>query len=121
MSTLRTPAWFVHPSEVLPLWQASSLGEEPVPHEIPRDVEIVDHVVGLIPESVARENLVFPLADSSDALLVAAAVPVDRETIDKLQFILNRRVLAVPTSSDWIERKLYQHFGPEDRDVDSAG
>ncbi|WP_158265051.1 general secretion pathway protein GspE [Blastopirellula marina] len=50
-------------------------------------------VVELCPESVARENCVFPLREEESALHVVMSNPVDLETIDKLRFILNRQIV----------------------------
>jgi type IV pilus assembly protein PilB len=94
----------------MPVWPESSGDESFVSQEIPHNLEIEDHVVCLIPRSVARENLVLPLTESAEVLLVAAAVPVDRELIDKLQYIVDRRVLVVPTSSEWIRCQLDRHY-----------
>ena len=55
-------------------------------------VEIPDDVVELMPESVARENVVLPLAESDGQLKVLISDPDDVETIEKLRFILNRDV-----------------------------
>jgi type IV pilus assembly protein PilB len=57
-----------------------------------RDVPIPPHVVELVPESVARENAVIPLAEEDGALKVLTSDPFDYETQEKLQFILNRKV-----------------------------
>ena len=57
-----------------------------------RDVPIPPSVVELVPESVARENAVIPLAEEDGALKVLVSDPFDYETFEKLQFILNRKV-----------------------------
>ena len=44
-------------------------------------------VVELVPESVARENVILPYAESDDALKVIAHDPLDLDTFDKLRFI----------------------------------
>lgn len=88
-------------------------------HPIPDSIEIADYILQLIPESVARENFVIPVAESSDALLVAATSPIELEVIEKLQFILNRRILAVPTTKNWIVAQIDKHYGSTD-DADAA-
>src|SRR5688572_23523943 len=55
-----------------------------------KDVPIPPSVVELVPESVARENAVIPLAENDGALKVLVSDPYDYDTIEKLQFILNR-------------------------------
>ncbi|TWT73433.1 Type II/IV secretion system protein [Posidoniimonas polymericola] len=69
-----------------------------------RDVPIPPSVVELVPESVARENYIIPLAEEDDALKVLISDPNDIETIDKLQFILNRKInIALATKESIIE------------------
>jgi len=57
-----------------------------------KEVKIPPHIVELVPESVARENVILPMAEEEDALLVVASDPLDLETFDKLRFILNRKI-----------------------------
>jgi uncharacterized protein (TIGR02996 family) len=52
-------------------------------------------VIELIPESVARENLVLPLVLQDRRLIIAGPEPGNWETIQKLEFILNKDVTAV--------------------------
>ena len=56
------------------------------------EVAIPPSVVELVPESVARENVVLPLAEEDGALKVIVADPDDYPTFEKLRFILNRRI-----------------------------
>ncbi|MEM8733465.1 MAG: type II/IV secretion system protein, partial [Planctomycetota bacterium] len=55
-------------------------------------IRIEDEVIQLVPESVARENSIIPYKDENDVLHVLVSDPFDLETIEKLRFILNRRV-----------------------------
>ncbi|QDT06030.1 Type II/IV secretion system protein [Rubripirellula lacrimiformis] len=65
-------------------------------HKIPyvdlRSVAIADEVIELVPESVARENTVIPFSEEDGALRILIADPFDLETIEKLRFILNRKI-----------------------------
>ena len=65
-------------------------------HKIPfvdlRHERIPDEVIELVPESVARENMVLPYSDVDGALQILIADPFDLETIEKLRFILNRKI-----------------------------
>ncbi|MGI9473132.1 MAG: GspE/PulE family protein [Rubripirellula sp.] len=65
-------------------------------HKIPyvdlRSAQISDEVVELVPESVARENTVLPFSEEDGALRILIADPFDLETIEKLRFILNRKI-----------------------------
>ena len=56
------------------------------------EVTIPEAIIELVPESVARENATLPLAEEEDALKVIVSDPYDIDTIEKLRFILNRRI-----------------------------
>lgn len=56
------------------------------------EVTIPDSIIELVPESVARENAILPLAEEEDALKVIVSDPYDIDTVEKLRFILNRRI-----------------------------
>jgi hypothetical protein len=68
-------------------------------------------VLELIPESVAREHLVLPLALDGDVLTVATPRPHDIAPLDKLRFILNKNVQAVYASEASVKRALNAHYG----------
>ena len=76
-------------------------------------------VVELVPESVARENAVMPLAEEDGALKVLVSDPFDFETFEKLQFILNRKVdIALATRESILEaiNRNYGQMGGESAD-----
>ena len=54
--------------------------------------QIPENVIELMPESVARENVVLPLEVADGRLKVLMSDPADVDTIEKLRFILNRDV-----------------------------
>jgi type IV pilus assembly protein PilB len=84
-----------------------------------RDVPIPPSVVELVPESVARENAVIPLAEEDGALKVLVSDPFDYETFEKLQFILNRKVnIALATRESILEaiNRNYGQMGDESAD-----
>jgi len=57
------------------------------------EVEIPESVIELMPETVARENAVIPLAETgTGGLRILMANPNDVDTIENLRFILNRDV-----------------------------
>jgi uncharacterized protein (TIGR02996 family) len=74
-------------------------------------VTIPPEIIELIPESVARENLVLPLAQNADLLLVALTDFDDIETIQKLQFILNRDIRPVLADRQQIIDAINRHYG----------
>lgn len=77
-------------------------------------------VVEMVPESVARENVVLPLAHENGALRIALADPSDFATIEKLQFILNRDIQPVLALRDQIVEAINRHYGQtETESVDS--
>jgi type IV pilus assembly protein PilB len=78
-------------------------------------------VLELVPESIARENLVFPLDAQDRALLVAAVDPRNFDTAQKLEFILNRDVVLVGAESDDMRNALDREYGQtETESVDSV-
>lgn len=84
-----------------------------------QDVPIPPSVVELVPESVARENAVIPIEESDDALKVCVSNPDDFETIEKLQFILNRKIdIALATKEQILEaiNRNYGQMGDESAD-----
>ena len=84
-------------------------------HKIPyidlRSVQISDEVVELVPESVARENTVLPFSEEDGALRILIADPFDLETIEKLRFILNRKIETVLSSKGAILGAINKYYG----------
>jgi hypothetical protein len=68
-------------------------------------------VIELIPESVARENLVFPLHLVGATLTLAAVNARDLLLRDKLSFILNKDIRLVPAPTDTIRAAIDSHYG----------
>jgi hypothetical protein len=58
--------------------------------------DIPPPVLALIPESVARENLVVPLAFDGETITAAAVNVVDIARADKLRFLLAKNVRLIP-------------------------
>jgi tetratricopeptide (TPR) repeat protein len=83
-------------------------------------VTIPATIIELVPESVARENLVLPLAAAPRGLFIVLSDPADRDTIQKLQFILNRDVHPVLAPREQIVEAINRHYGQtEAESVDS--
>ena len=77
-------------------------------------------VVELIPESVARENFVFPVALEGRSLHVATTDTSDILLRDKLSFIINKDIKFVEYSRADILRAINEHYGrSETESVDS--
>ncbi len=75
------------------------------------EVAIPASVVELVPESVARENIAIPLAESDGTLTVIVSDPMDYETFDKLRFILNRQIEIALAPRDAILDAINRHYG----------
>ncbi|TWU18632.1 general secretion pathway protein GspE [Allorhodopirellula heiligendammensis] len=75
-------------------------------------LSINEFVIELCPESVARENTVIPIREEHGGNLVfAMSNPVDLETIEKLRFILNRRIEIVIGTPDAIVEAINHFYG----------
>jgi type IV pilus assembly protein PilB len=71
-------------------------------------------VIELLPESVARENSIFPLAEAGSVLQVATSDPGDMELQEKLRFILNRDVEMSLAPRQQIVEAINRHYGLSD-------
>ena len=67
-------------------------------------------VIELVPESVARENQVLPIAERDGKLVVRMSDPNDRDTIEKLRFILNREIEVEPGSAQEIQDEINKQY-----------
>ncbi|OHB70796.1 MAG: pilus assembly protein PilB, partial [Planctomycetes bacterium RBG_13_63_9] len=75
------------------------------------EVVIPPSVVELVPESVARENVVLPLSQGDGELTVIVSNPDDYETIEKLRFILNCRIEIALAPRESILEAINRHYG----------
>ncbi len=84
-------------------------------HKIPfvdlREARISEDVIELVPESVARENMVLPYSVEDGALRILIADPFDLETIEKLRFILNRKIETALAPKEAIQGAINQYYG----------
>src|SRR5438876_2303484 len=84
------------------------------------EVPIPASVIELVPESVARENIVLPMAQENGALKIIMSDPNDFETMQKLQFILNKDIQPVLAPREQIIEAINRHYGQtETESVDS--
>jgi type IV pilus assembly protein PilB len=84
------------------------------------EVTIPPAIVELVPESVARENLVLPYALEGSVLKIIMHDPSDFATLEKLQFILQKELLPVLAPRDQIIEAINRHYGQtETESVDS--
>ncbi len=85
-----------------------------------KEITIPPSVVELVPESVARENVVLPMAQEDGALKIIMSDPSDFETQQKLQFILNKDIHPVLAPREQIIEAINRHYGQtETESVDS--
>jgi type IV pilus assembly protein PilB len=83
-------------------------------------VTIAKSVIELVPESVARENMVIPLELDADRLKLITSDPTNYEAIQKLQFILNKDIVTVLAVQDQIQEAINKNYGQsETESVDS--
>jgi hypothetical protein len=75
----------------------------------PDRAPIPPRILRQMPGSVAWECRAIPLADERE-LVVALADAEDRETVEKLRFVLNREIAAVQADRAWIELALARYF-----------
>lgn len=84
------------------------------------EAEIPPSVIGLVPESVARENVVIPYALEDDRLTVVISDPLKYEVLDKLRFIMNREIDVAMAARESIQTAINRHYGQsETESVDS--
>jgi type IV pilus assembly protein PilB len=74
-------------------------------------LEIPRTVIEFVPESVARENFVIPLAVEDDSIRVAVSNAMDYEVLDKLRFVLNKDVQVAVASKESILNAINRHYG----------
>src|SRR5205814_2918258 len=85
------------------------------------DLQIAASVIEMVPESVARENVIIPLAHENGVLKIVVHDPTDYETISKLQFILNKEIQPVLAPKEQIVEAINRHYGQtETESVDSV-
>src|SRR5437588_8302158 len=84
------------------------------------EVTIPPAVIELVPESVARENIVLPMSQENGALKIIMSDPSDFDTMQKLQFILNKDIQPVLAPREQIVEAINRHYGQtETESVDS--
>lgn len=84
-------------------------------------IQIPSTVIQMVPESVARENLVIPLSlDDGGSLTVAMHDPTAFDVLDKLRFIINKDIKPVVAPKEVIQQAINRHYGQsETESVDS--
>jgi type IV pilus assembly protein PilB len=75
------------------------------------NLKIPPTILALMPESVARENVMIPIAEKNGVVQIAMSNPFDIETMQKVQFILARDIQPVLASAEQIVAALNRHYG----------
>jgi uncharacterized protein (TIGR02996 family) len=68
-------------------------------------------VIGLVPESVARENVLLPIGLRGRRLVLAVRGPLDADLLAKMQFILNRDIEPVAADAGQVVEAIGRHYG----------
>ena len=71
-------------------------------------------IIELLPESVARENTLFPLEEIGGGLRLATSDPTDIDLQEKLRFILNRNIDMTLAPRQQIVEAINRHYGLSD-------
>ena len=85
-----------------------------------REIEIPPSVIELVPESLARENIVMPLAQGSGTIKVIMHDPLDFETIEKLRFVLNREIEVALAPKEAIVEAINKYYGRSSGETESV-
>jgi len=75
------------------------------------EISIPEEIIELVPESVARENTLLPMKEEDDALVVIMSNPLDIDTLDKLRFILNRKIDVALAPKENINEAINRYYG----------
>ncbi|MGA8348650.1 MAG: GspE/PulE family protein [Isosphaeraceae bacterium] len=85
-----------------------------------REIEIPPSVIELVPESLARENIVMPLAQGIGTIKVIMHDPLGFETIEKLRFVLNREIEVALAPKEAIVEAINKYYGRSSGETESV-
>ncbi len=85
-----------------------------------REIEIPASVIELVPESLARENIVMPLAQGNGSIKVIMHDPLGFETIEKLRFVLNREIEVALAPKEAIVEAINKYYGASSGETESV-
>lgn len=78
------------------------------------EVSIPPNIIELVPESVARENVVLPMDEDDGVLKLIASDPDDFNSFEKVRFILQRKVEIALASRESILEAINRHYGMQE-------
>src|SRR5436305_3608913 len=85
-----------------------------------REIEIPPSVIELVPESLARENIVMPLSQGNGTIRVIMYDPLGFETIEKLRFVLNREIEVALAPKEAIVEAINKYYGGSTNETESV-
>jgi type IV pilus assembly protein PilB len=68
-------------------------------------------IIEMVPESIARENVLIPIGEENGILQIVMSNPFDLDTITKLQFILARDIQLAMAPEEQIVFAINRHYG----------
>jgi type IV pilus assembly protein PilB len=68
-------------------------------------------IIEILPESVARENVLISIAEENGVLQIAMSNPLDYETLLKVQFILARDIEPALAPAEQVVAAINRHYG----------
>ncbi|MFQ3593653.1 MAG: ATPase, T2SS/T4P/T4SS family [Gemmataceae bacterium] len=84
------------------------------------EITIPPAIIEMVPESVARENVILPYNSDGLMLKIVMSDPSDINTLQKLEFILNKQLTPVIAPREQIVEAINRHYGQsETESVDS--
>jgi type IV pilus assembly protein PilB len=84
------------------------------------EIQIPTSVVELVPESLARENIVMPMSQENGAIKVIMHDPMNFDTIDKLRFVLNREIEVALAPKEAIVEAINRYYGGASQETESV-
>jgi type IV pilus assembly protein PilB len=74
-------------------------------------IVIAQAVLAAVPECIARVNIIVPVSATAQLLRLATWGPGDLDTLQKLNFILNKDIQPVVSTRDQIIAAIDRHYG----------
>jgi hypothetical protein len=68
-------------------------------------------IIAMVPESVARENVLIPIGEENGTLQIVMSNPLDFDTISKVQFILDTEIQLAVAPAAQIVAAIDRHYG----------
>lgn len=80
-------------------------------------IRIPAAVIEIVPECIARENLIVPIASQDGTLTIAMTDPNESDAIAKFQFIFNTRIAVQVATASAINHAINQYYADKEDDV----